>query len=115
MKNLFTLVLALAFAAFTSSAMADDSTTTIYLSQSGDNAAKVCTAHPLGYDGSKCLGTVPIKFADGTSWNDVKRSYDVSAAEVSALSSKCASITVQSDGGISVATTKCSSKAAAKK
>jgi len=77
-------------------------TTTIWISKAGENTAKVCTVHPLGYDGSKCLGTDSIKFADDATWDTVKHSYDVSPATLNALESKGASITVHGDGGISV-------------
>ena len=103
MKKLLSLTVAITLASIGSLALADD-TTTIWISKAGDNAAKVCTKHPLGYDGSKCLGTDPIKFADDATWDTVKHSYDVSSSTLAALSSKGASITVHGDGGISVST-----------
>jgi len=110
MKYILSLIVAVAVAAFTSSAFAAD-TTTIWITKAGDNTAKVCSVHPLGYDNSKCLGTDPIKFADDATWNTVKHSYDVSADTLAALSSKGAVITVHGDGGISVSAPKASKPA----
>jgi len=93
MKHILTLIVAVAFAAFTSSAFADD-TTTIYLTKEGDNAAKVCTD-------KSCLGTVKVKYADGATWANAKDSYDVSSDKAAAIG-KGACITVFPDGGISV-------------
>lgn len=112
MKHILSLILGLTLAVYGSSAMADD-TTTIWITKAGDNTAKVCTVHPLGYDGSKCLGTAPIKFADDATWDSVKDNYEVSSNTLNAISSKGACITVHGDGGISV--TCAAPKAAAKK
>ena len=115
MKKTLSLLLAATLASFGSLALADDSTTTIWISKAGDTTAKVCTVHPLGYDGSKCLGTDSITFVDGATWDTVKHSYDVSSSTLSALSSKGAAITVHGDGGISVSAPASSAPSKAKK
>jgi hypothetical protein len=115
MKKILAILLGITLAAYSSMAFADDATTTIYISQSGDNNAKVCAAHPLGYDGSKSLGTVQIKFVDDATWDTVKRSYDVPASEATMLSCKGATLTVHGDGGISVSCPKTCKPSAAKK
>jgi hypothetical protein len=94
MKYILSLIVAVAFAAFTSSAFADDTTTTIWLTKSGDDSAKVCTE-------KSCLGTVKVKYADDATWATAKDSYEVSSATADAIS-KGACITVHGDGGISV-------------
>jgi hypothetical protein len=93
MKYILSLIVAVAFAAFTSSAFADD-TTTIWLTKSGDDSAKVCTD-------KTCLGTVKVKYADDATWDTAHDSYDVSSATADAIS-KGACITVHGDGGITV-------------
>ena len=109
MKHILSLILGITLAVYGSVAMADD-TTTIWISKAGDNTAKVCSVHPLGYDGSKCLGTDSIKFADDATWDTVKHSYDVSSSTIAALGTKGAVITVHGDGGISVSAPAASKK-----
>ena len=110
MKKILSIILGITLAVYGSVAMANDSTTTIYISKASDSTANVCTAHPLGYDSSKSLGTVPIKFVDDATWDTVKRSYDVSSAEATAIGSKGSCLTVHGDGGISVSTMACKMK-----
>ena len=99
MKYTLSLIVALAFAAFTTSALAAD-TTTIWLTKtSSEGSVKVCTA-------KSCYGNVPIKYADGATWANAKDSYEVSPATADALS-KGGCITVHADGGISVSSKVC--------
>ena len=102
MKKILSILLGITLAAYSSMAFASDDTTTIWITKAGDNTAKICTAHPLGYDGAKCLGTKSIKFVDDATWDTVKHSYDVSynPSDDARFSSKGACITVHGDGGI---------------
>jgi hypothetical protein len=103
MKHILSLILGITLAVYGSVAMADD-TTTIWLTKtSSDNVVKVCTA-------SKCLGNIPITYADDATWASAKDSYDVSPATLAALESKGGVITIHGDSGISVTCTKKSSK-----
>jgi hypothetical protein len=93
MKKLLALTVIVALASFSSMALADD--VTIMVTKSSDTMAKVTP------DGKDTGCTVPITFASGTSWDDVKDSYTVSSDNAGKLASGSEGIVVNSDGGIS--------------
>jgi hypothetical protein len=95
MKKLLALTAAVALASITSAAFAADNVT-IMITKSSDTMAKVTPATSKGTS-----SVVPITFASGTSWSDVKDSYSVSPDTASKLAEKKECITVASDGGIS--------------
>ena len=98
MKKLLSLTLALSIASIGSMALADDSNVTIWVTKAGDTTAKVCTVAPIGYDNSKCIGTVPISFASDASWDNVRDTYSVSSDVAAALGANKESIAIGSDG-----------------
>ena len=91
MKKFLLLTLIATLATFGSIAMADD--VTICITKAGDNKAKVCT---FGKDTPGSV--VPINFACGTSWDNVKDSYTVSSETAAALADKKSSVTIADDG-----------------
>ena len=90
------LFLTLALATLATQAFAD---TTIKVSKAGASTAKVCE-----FDNDKCLGTVPITFASGASWDSLKDSYTITDATAAAISSKKVSFSVADTGTITFKT-----------
>ncbi len=93
MKRFFSLTLALAFASFTSLALADDATVDITIAKASDSTATVSTLS----DG-KSVATVPITFASDASFDSLKDSYTVSSDTESKLASKKLALAVTADG-----------------
>lgn len=108
MKKLLTILAAITLATSSTLAFASQDMTTIWVKKSTDTTAMICT-------NSKCIGTVPIKFVDDTTWSDVKDSYEVSTSEEAALAGKCSAITVHGDGGISISKGVCTASKASNK
>jgi len=96
MKKFLFLTLALAFTTFGSQAFAD---TTIGIKKASDNTAKVSN-----FNTGKALGTVPIMFASGASWDNVRDSYTVTDATAAAISSKKVCFSVAETGTITFQT-----------
>ena len=95
MKKLLLLTLAITLISLGSVALADD--VAICIKKAGDNKATVSD-----FNTCKNSSTVSIKFADGTSWDDVRDSYTVSSDDAAALAAGKKCIKVESDGGISL-------------
>ncbi len=101
MKKILSLTLAFVITTVGSLSFADDSANvTIWVKKNTETTAMVCTD-------SKCLGTVPVKFATDASWDNVKDTYSVSPDIAAALGAKKEAITIGSDG--SATFTKCQS------
>jgi len=96
MKKLLALAFAITLASIGSAALADD--VTIWVSKATDSTAKICTVAGIGYDSSKCVGTIPISFDSGADWDSLKRSYTVSSDIEAAIEKKKLSISIGTDG-----------------
>jgi len=96
MKKLLVLAAGIIVSFSVSSLRADDATQTVGITKAGDNTAKVTE-----WSGKDLSGTVPISFASGVSWDDVKDSYDVSPDTAAGLVSGKLAIVVNADSGLS--------------
>jgi hypothetical protein len=97
MKKLLSFTLVLTLAALGSHALADD--VTVMVTKASDTTAKITP------EGKSTSSTVPITFASGMSWDDVKDSYTVSSDNADKLAGCKEGIMINSDGGISYMST----------
>jgi hypothetical protein len=93
MKKILAFTLALAFAAYGSFALADDSGVTFGLSKISDTKAKLSV-----WPDAKTTATVSISFDSGASWDDVKDSYTVSPDVAAGLEAGKVTISIGTDG-----------------